>query len=120
MIIAIVQIPFDGPKRPRDDVVALSVKSAGEIFHDVKGLQRKYYLNGDAGGGGVYLFDTREDADAWFNEDWADWMEGRFGARPTLTIYDNHVVLDNVADEVRVDGEPIPAPWKNAGTEAAE
>ncbi len=115
MIIAIVQIPVDGPKRPRDDVVALSVKSAGDIFHDVKGLQRKYYLNGDAGGGGVYVFDSREDADAWFNEDWADWMEGRFGARPTLTIYDSHVVVDNVANEVRVDGKPIPAPWADKG-----
>lgn len=115
MIIAIVQIPLEGPKRPRDDVVALSVKSAGDIFHDVKGLRRKYYLNGDQGGGGIYEFATREDAEAWFHNGWADWMEGRFGARPTLTIYDNHVVLDNEADEVRVDGKPIPAPWSNTG-----
>lgn len=124
MIIAIVQIPLDGPKRPRDEVVALAVKSAGEIFHDVKGLRRKYYLNGDQGGGGIYEFATREDAEAWFHDGWADWMEGRFGVRPTLQIYDNHVVLDNEADEVRVDGKPIPAPWgdsrKAKGAEAAE
>jgi len=120
MIIAIVQIPLDGPKRPRDDVVAISVKSPGAIFHDVKGLRQKYYLNGDQGGGGVYFFETREDAEAWFHDGWADWMESRFGARPTLALYDNHVVLDNEADEVRVDGKPIPAPWKTAGTEAAE
>ena len=120
MIIAIVQIPLEGPKRPRDDVVALSVKSAGEIFHDVKGLRQKYYLNGDQGGGGVYFFGTREDAEAWFHDGWADWMETRFGARPTLALYDNHVVLDNEADEVRVDGKPIPAPWAGKGSQAAE
>ena len=46
-----------------------------------------------------------ENAEAWFNGGWADWMEGRFGVRPTLTIFDNPVVLDNEAGEVRVTGE---------------
>lgn len=110
MIIALVQIPLDGPKRPHDAVIEQSLEST-KIFHKVKGLRRKYYLNSDKGGGGVYEFATREDAEAWFNDDWTDWMEGRFGVRPTLTIFDNPVVLDNETGEVRVDGAPVPAPW---------
>lgn len=114
MIIAIVRIPLEGPKRDTELVTRQSVE-ATKIFHDVKGLRRKYFLNSDAGGGGIYEFDTRADAEAWFNEGWADWMEGRFGVRPTLEIYDNPVVLDNEQDEVRVNGDRIESPWIDAG-----
>lgn len=113
MIIALVQIPLEGPKRPLEDVTEQSLEST-KIFHKVKGLRRKYYLNSEAGGGGVYEFSSRAEAEDWFNEDWADWMEGRFGVRPTLTIFDNPVVLDNEAGEVRVNGKVVPAPWKKA------
>ena len=110
MIIALVQIPLPGPKRDHDTVVAQSLEST-KIFHEVKGLRRKYYLNSETGGGGIYEFDSRETALAWFNEGWADWMEGRFGVRPTLTLFDNPVTLDNESQEVRVEGRPVPPPW---------
>jgi len=110
MIIALVQIPLGSPKRAHQFVIDQSLEST-KIFHDVKGLRRKYYLNSDAGGGGIYEFATREDAEAWFHDGWADWMEGRFGVRPTLTLFDNPVVLDNEKDEVRVDGKPVAPPW---------
>ncbi len=110
MIIAVVTIPLPGGKRPNDAVTAQSV-AATEIFKDVPGLRRKYFLNHETGGGGIYEFASRAEAEAWFHDGWADWMEGRFGERPTLTIYDNPVVLDNEAGEVRVDGTPIAPPW---------
>ena len=105
MIIALVQIPLPRPKRGHAQVVAQSLE-ATKIFHNVKGLRRKYFLNSEAGGGGIYEFASREDALAWFNDDWSDWMEGRFGARPTLTLFDNPVTLDNDAGEVWIDGQP--------------
>ena len=111
MIIAIVQIPWGKPARGRDEVLGQALEST-KIYHEVKGLRKKYYLNGDDGGGGIYLFETREEAKAWFNEGWADWMEGRFGVRPTLALYDNYLTLDNVAGEVHVDGKAVPQPWK--------
>jgi len=110
MIIALVQIPLEGPKRAHQEVIEQSLEST-KIFHDVKGLRRKYYLNSESGGG-IYEFETRANAEAWFNDGWADWMEDRFGVRPTLTLFDNPVVLDNEAGEVRVDGRPVPAPWE--------
>ena len=30
-------------------------------------------------------------------------MEAAFGATPTVTYYDNHVVVDNEAGQVRID-----------------
>jgi hypothetical protein len=32
-------------------------------------------------------------------------MEAAFGAKPTVTSYDNHVVVDNEAGKVRVEGD---------------
>lgn len=106
MILALVQIPLPGPKRDHAAVAEQSVASA-RFFRAVPGLRRKYYLNAEGSGGGVYEFATRADALAWFDDGWADWMEGRFGARPVLTLYDVPVVLDNEAGEVRVNGTAV-------------
>jgi len=110
MILALVEIPLPGPRRAHDAVVEQSLE-ATKIFHDVPGLNRKYFLNAESGGGGVYEFATRAEAEAWFNADWADWMEARFGVRPSLRLFDVAVVLDNEAGEARVDGRPVPPPW---------
>jgi len=111
MIIAFVRIPHPAERPSGEAVTARSVEST-KIYNDVKGLRRKYYLNGTEAGGGVYEFESREAAEAWFNDGWADWMEGRFGVRPTLEIFENRVVLDNERGEVRVDGSAIAAPWE--------
>ena len=104
MFIAIVQIPVD--KRSKEDAIAAAKMSAPQFF-EVKGLIRKYYLNGDEGGGGVYLWKTKAAADAWYNDDWWLRMEKHFGVRPTLTYYDNHVIVDNATDELRVEGKAV-------------
>jgi hypothetical protein len=52
MFIAIVQIPM--ARRPRDAAVEAAAKSAPTYSAlAARGLLKKYYLNGDAGGGGV-------------------------------------------------------------------
>jgi hypothetical protein len=57
MFIAIVQIPM--AKRPRAAAVEAAAKSAPTYTAlGAKGLLKKYYLNGDAGGGGVYLWQS--------------------------------------------------------------
>lgn len=116
MLIAVVQIPRSGPKPEKDAAVARGLDSA-PIYRKVDGLIRKDYLNGEDCGGGVYLFESRAAAEAWFNDDWWGWIEERFGARPTLTFYDHYVTVDNAAGEVRVDGKQVDIA---AGSKAAE
>ena len=102
MFIAIVQIPM--AKRPRAAAVAAAEKSVPTYTAlAAKGLLRKYYLNGEAGGGGVYLWKTEADARAWYTPEWEKRMEAAFGARPTVTYYDSHVVVDNEAGRVRIE-----------------
>lgn len=111
MLIAIVQIP--GLQRSEDEAIQSARRSA-PLYAGMPGLKGKYFLNGAAGGGGVYLWESREAADAWYNAQWADNIEARFGARPTLTYYENYVVVDNDTGELRVHGvaEPLPEPAK--------
>ena len=116
MVIAVVEIPRSGPKPERDAAVARGLGSA-PIYRKVDGLMRKDYLNGETCGGGVYLFESREAADAWFNAEWWGWIEERFGARPKLTLYDHYVSVDNVGNAVRVDGQAVDL---DTGNQAAE
>lgn len=110
MILAFVQIPI-AKSRPEHAEAVRGFLDSTIHFHQAPGLRRKYFLSNDDGLAGVYEFATRADAEAWFNADWPAWMEGRFGVRPTLSLFDNPVVLDNEADEVRVMGKPVTPPW---------
>ncbi len=102
MFVAIVQIPMT--KRSRDEAVASATKTAPTYSAlKAKGLIRKYYLNGEAGGGGVYLWESEAAARAWYTPDWEKRVEAAFGGKPKVTYYDNHVVVDNQADAVRVE-----------------
>lgn len=101
MIIAVVQIPM--PKRPRHAAIAAQTKSA-PTFRALadKGLLRKDYLNGEAGGGGVYTWESRAAAEAWYTPEWFDKAEKTFGVRPIVTYYETYVTVDNVKGETVV------------------
>lgn len=102
MFVAIVQIPL--PRRPRDAAVEAATKSAPTYTAlGAKGLLKKYYLNGEAGGGGVYLWASEAAARAWYTPEWEARMEAAFGARPIVTYYDSHVVVDNETGQVRIE-----------------
>ena len=104
MFIAIVQIPMT--KRSRAAAVESARKTASTYTAlAAKGLLRKYYLNGESGGGGVYLWESEAAARAWYTPEWEKRMAAAFGAVPTVTYYDSHVTVDNEAAEVRIEGE---------------
>lgn len=101
MIIAIVQLPI----APRDRLAALaSAMETAPRFRELKnrGLLKKYYLNGEAGGGGVYLWRSRAEAEAWYSPEWYERMCQTFGATPRVTYYESLVQVDNVNGEVVV------------------
>jgi hypothetical protein len=102
----IVVVQFDLPKRTEEQAVK-GATSTAPIYRGLaaKGLIRKDYINGDAGTGGVYLWETRALAEAWFTEDRMVELTRRFGVRPRLTWYDTHVTVDNLKGETRVNGK---------------
>lgn len=108
MANCIVIVQFDLSKRTEEQAVKGGTSSA-PIYRDLakKGLIRKDYLNGETGTGGVYLWDNRESAQAWFTEARIAELAQRFGVRPRLTWYDTHVTVDNLHGETRVNGKAI-------------
>lgn len=66
------------------------------IYKDVDGLIRKNYLLDieKHTAGGAYTFETREQADKWFDQERIDWITERY-SKPELTYYDTPVVVDN-------------------------
>lgn len=101
MYIAIVQIP--GINRSKDKAIQ-DASGTLEKFSKVDGLLMKYYLNGQAGGGGIYIWKSKEAADKWYTREWEEANIKRFGVKPILTCYDNYVRLDNTSKEAYLDG----------------
>ncbi|WP_166296112.1 monooxygenase [Bradyrhizobium sp. 2S1] len=104
MAQCIVIVQFDLPKRTEEQAIKGGMGSA-PICRNLatKGLIRKDYLNGETGTGGVYLWESRAAAEAWFTEAKIAELTERFGARPRLTWYDTHVTVDNLKGETRVN-----------------
>ena len=105
MTQCIVVVQFDLPKRTEEQAIKGGTATA-PIYRGLasKGLIRKDYLNGESGTGGVYFWDSRTSAEAWFTEARIAELTERFGVRPRLTWYDTHVTVDNVKNETRVNG----------------
>ena len=104
----IVIVQFDLPKRATEQAISGALGSAPTYRGlEGKGLLRKDYLNGDEGTGGVYLWESRAHAEAWYTEELVASLTERFGVKPRLTWYDTHVTVDNIAGQTRVDGEPV-------------
>ena len=101
--IVIVQFPL--AKRTEEQAIKGGAGTA-PTYRDLagRGLIRKDYLNGDSGTGGVYLWENREAAEAWFTAERVKILTEKFGAKPTLTWYDTHVTVDNLTHETRVNG----------------
>lgn len=75
---------------------------AGRRYVNVKGLLRKYYtLRDGTVTGGVFVWDTLENAKAAHADpDWRKIIMDRYGATPRVTYYEVPVVVDNVLGKV--------------------
>jgi hypothetical protein len=104
MTTCIVIVQFDLPKRTEEQAIRGGTATAPTYRNlATRGLLRKDYLNGDAGTGGVYLWENRAAAEAWFTDAKLSELTERFGVCPRLTWYDTHVTIDNVKGETRIN-----------------
>ena len=103
MITALVQFKLPQP---------LSIVKAREIFsgtapkyREVHGLVRKYYILSQDGetAGGVYLWNSQEDAERLYTDEWKQFIFGKYGALPSVTYFESPVTIDNVTGEIITD-----------------
>jgi hypothetical protein len=100
MITVIVEFKLPQPMTPsqaRDTFLSTAPKYQG-----MPGLIRKYYYLSPEGdkAGGIYLWQSREDADRVYTEAWKDFVRGKYGTEPGLTYLECPVVVDNLSGEI--------------------
>jgi hypothetical protein len=103
MITALVQFKLPQPISPgRAREVFLSTAPK---YRDVRGLIRKYYVLSKDGttAGGVYLWESQEDAERLYTDDWRKFIEEKYGAEPTVVLFESPVVVDNAAGTIITD-----------------
>ena len=100
MYISVVEIDLPAEA----DLAALRnvFLESGRRYMKVKGLLRKYYtLNEGNVTGGVFVWDTLENAKAGHADpDWHKLIKDRYGTMPRIRYYDVPVVVDNVIGKV--------------------
>ena len=100
MITVIVEFKLSQP---------ISTEQAREVFlstapkyQGLPGLIRKYYFLVPDGtkAGGVYLWQSRKDADRLYTDQWRAFVNEKYGSEPVLTYLETPVVVDNVLNEI--------------------
>jgi hypothetical protein len=103
MITAIAT--FRLPKR-------LTVEEASTIFQGTApryqaqpGLVRKYYVLAEDGmtAGGVYLWRSRQDADALYTDAWRAFVTEKYGVAPQVVYMETPVIVDNPTQRIIVE-----------------
>jgi putative monooxygenase ydhR len=94
MIVAVVNFALPAPLST-DEARAMFEASAPS-YQNVDGLRRKHFLLADDGrsAGGVYLWDSREQAEALYDEAWRSRVAARYGSQPQVTFYNSQVTVD--------------------------
>jgi hypothetical protein len=71
-------------------------------YRGVPGLLRKHYVLSEDGqtAGGIYLWNSRAEAEAMYTESWRAFVREKYGTDPTVTYFDSPVAVDNVAQQI--------------------
>lgn len=95
MITVIVNFP--SPAGASVESMADIFNSTAPHYEGLPGLIRKYYLFDPETeiGGGVYLWDSREKAEAFYNKEWHERIRDKYGAEPDIKMFESPVIVDN-------------------------
>ena len=88
----------------RDEARRMFLSTAPK-YQGVPGLVRKYYVLSQDGNsvGGIYLWNSRAEADAMYTESWRAFVREKYRTDPSLTYLDSPVVVDNLTHEILAD-----------------
>jgi hypothetical protein len=99
MITAIVQYKLP----PSIDLAACAehFRKIAPGFQQVPGLIRKQFIYAEDGwAGGVYLWETRAAAEAFYSGPWLEGIRQRYGMAPQIKYFETACVTDNSAGAV--------------------
>ncbi|MEO6570656.1 MAG: YdhR family protein [Ilumatobacteraceae bacterium] len=94
MIVAIVRFPL--PSTMSAEAARASFEGSAPSYQGLPGLARKYYLRAEDGseGGGVYLWESKEQAVSVYDDAWRARLTERFGAEPHVEYFECPVIVE--------------------------
>lgn len=77
-------------------------------FQAVKGLISKHFIWSKSGwAGGIYQWETLNDAEAFYSGPWLEGIVERYGMRPEIEFYEVFALTDNSRATVELFGESV-------------
>ena len=103
MITALVQFRLPKPLS-RDEAQEIFLSTAPR-YRDFQGLIRKYYVLSEDGvtAGGVYLWQSRKDAERLYTDEWKKFIVEKYGSEPSVTYFESPIIVDNLTGEILQD-----------------
>jgi len=102
MIVTIVT--FRLPQATTLAEITKTFQSTAPKYQGVPGLMRKNYWMSEDGlrAGGIYLWESRADADRLYTADWKKFVEGKYGTPPDIQYLHAPVMVDNRSGTIDV------------------
>jgi hypothetical protein len=97
-------VTFRLPKRLTVAEASAIFQSTAPRYQAQPGLIRKYYVLAEDGmsAGGVYLWQSRQDADALYTDAWRAFVTEKYGAPPQVVHMESPVIVDNPTQQILV------------------
>ena len=102
MITAVVTAKY--PKGLTRETYLKNTTAIAGRFQTIPGLIRKQFLFDEKTGtaGGVYLWETREQAETCYKGVWRENFMKSMGAEPNIQFFESLVVVDNEIAKIKV------------------
>ncbi len=93
MIVAHVRFPVPGVDKKDFEKKMLATTPK---YEKLDGLIRKYYIMTEDGkyAGGIYLWESKARAQAWYNDEWLKYMTEAWSEAPLLEYLDCPIVVE--------------------------
>jgi hypothetical protein len=95
MIVAIVTFQLPQPTSLAE--ITKTFQATAPKYQGMPGLLRKNYWMSEDGrrAGGIYVWESRADAERVYTPDWRKFVEGKYGTQPVVEYLHSPVMVDN-------------------------
>jgi len=93
----VTMVTFNLPKATMVAEITKVFQGTAPKYQGVAGLLRKHYWVSEDGrrAGGIYIWNSRADADRLYTADWKKFVEGKYGVPPVIDYLHSPVTVDN-------------------------
>jgi len=102
MIVAIVTFHLSQPTTLEG--ITKTFQATAPKYRGMPGLLRKNYFVSEDGrrAGGIYVWQSRADAERLYTADWKAFVQGKYGVPPVIEYLHSPVMVDNREDTITV------------------